>query len=415
MKLAIMSDFHLGFGERTPRQRESYENATRALEIALDEKVDAILIAGDLFNSAVPTQEVLFRAFELLSTARKGKSKVRVRKIYRDGKEKEISFFGIPLIAIHGTHEFRGKDYKNVLELMESAGFLIYLHSSIALIEKGKERIAVHGFSGVPEKKALDALRLWNPKPMKGCKSILMLHQSIKEYLPFDDEMIATISLSDLQMEFDLVVDGHLHWRNEENLGDSNLLIPGSTIITQMKKSESGREKGVYLLDSEKNELNFLPLPRQRKLFYHKIQVENASIEEVKEKIEKEIEKGLGSMAELIPLIRLLLVGTLAKGVSVSDIDFNELEQKFKDRAILSIDTKFQTISFKKKIAELRELQKSKKSISSIGLDILEKNLKETAFENAFDVKRVFDLLAENRVEEVMKIIAEKKELEVLH
>ena len=50
-----------------------------------------------------------------------------------------------------------------------------------------------HG--GEPEKKALDALNSLSPKPEHGAKNIFVMHQSIKDFLPVDDEMVATISL----------------------------------------------------------------------------------------------------------------------------------------------------------------------------------------------------------------------------
>lgn len=409
MKLAIMSDFHLGFDERDKRQNESFENAAKALEIAIKENVDAVLLAGDIFDSAIPAQEVLYRAMDIFSIVRGKEKKLCIRKIDKDGNERDIEIGGLPIIAIAGTHEYRGKDYKNVVEVLERAGFLVCLHASVAVLEKEREKLAIHGMSGVPEKKALDVLRAWSPKPRENYHNILMMHQSIKEYLPFEDEMIATISISDLPNDFDLVVNGHLHWANKEKIGQNIFLIPGSTIITQMKKLESEKEKGIYIYETQSKDLKFIPLPNQRKLFYHKVELKEASIEEAKKVVESVIESGLKEGNAAIPLIRIKLVGNLKKGVSVSDINFIEIEEKFKDKAILSISREFSAQSFRKKISELRELQKERKSVTALGIEILEKNLKETDFDTAFDARRMFDLLSEQRMDEATAMLLEEK------
>ena len=59
--------------------------------------------------------------------------------------------------------------------------------------------------------------------------------------MPFDeDESIASLSLADLPNGFDLIIDGHLHWTNEQKLEGKRFLLTGSTIFTQMKNLEDG-------------------------------------------------------------------------------------------------------------------------------------------------------------------------------
>src|SRR3989338_5825605 len=137
MKIGIFSDTHLGFQPEN-REKEAIEQAVAALEMCIREKCDAILLPGDLFDEHIPRQETWHEAFQLFSIGRRAeKSNARVL----DSKGKEIGFNGIPLIAIHGTHEFRGRDYKNALQVLESAGFIIYVHANYVVIEKGNEKI----------------------------------------------------------------------------------------------------------------------------------------------------------------------------------------------------------------------------------------------------------------------------------
>ncbi len=404
MKIAILSDFHLGFAEGTERAGESFEQAASALKLALEKGAELILHAGDLFDDDVPSQETWDRTFKLFSILNETKSSaVVVRE--KQGKKQEFHFSHIPVIAIHGTHEFRGKDLKNALDVLESAGLLVHLHAATAAVGQ----LVVHGLSGVPEKKALDALKLWNPRPRAGKKNVLLLHQSIKEFLPFDDEMIASISLADLPVGFDLIVDGHLHWKSEENLKEKKFLVPGSTMVTQMKRLEAEKEKGIFLWDTEINSIKFLPLPNQRKFLYRKLEFKDAGQEEIKQAVEKELAAILSQNFQQKPLVRIKLKGTLAKGLQHGDISFNELLERFREKAIVSIGRDFTTISFAKKLEELRQLQKSRKSITAMGLELLEKNLSQTDFNNAFDVREFFELLSAGKVDEAVKILSEQK------
>ncbi|MCX6798910.1 MAG: DNA repair exonuclease [Candidatus Diapherotrites archaeon] len=409
MKIAIASDLHLGFGKGTEREQEAFEQAKVAFGLALSEKADLLLLAGDIFDSDVPPQETWLGAFRLFSIMRgeKTKEKFSVKKLKGEAEEDFECTGCIPVIAIAGTHEFRSRDFKNALEVLQEAGCLVYLHAAKAEFELGGERVVVHGLSGVPEKKALDALRLWSPQPERGAVNVLLLHQSIKEFLPFDDEMIASISLGDLPKGFDLIVDGHLHWFSDKNLKEKNFLVCGSTVITQMKRLEAEKEKGISIFDTVDKKIRFVPLPGQRKFFYTAIEFKSADAEKVlaeaEEKLQGLLEKcGSGEK----PLVKLKLKGTLAKGLAVSDIDLGSLKGKFAGRAVLSIDRSFEETAFKEKLAELRALQLEKKSVSTMGFELLQKNLAETKFGDAFDVRRVFDLLAEGENEKVAALLS---------
>ncbi len=404
MRIAFLSDFHLGF-KQAGREEEAFENAKQAFELAVKHNADLILISGDVFHEEVPNAKTLLQAMELFSIAKNANDNyTKIIKI-KGATKKELTLKGIPIIAIHGTHEFRGRDYVNYLQLFESAGFIAYVHAAKAVCTINNERIAVHGLGGVPEKKALDALKLWDPKPEKDAFNVLMLHQSLKELLPFEDEMIATLSIADLPSGFDIIVNGHLHWQSEFNEQGKHLIIPGSTVITQMKRLESKKSKGIYLFNTQANKLEFLVLPEQRAFFYNKLEFENASCEEVMQSVKKHIEKILANTFKKKPLIKIKLSGSLAKGHSQENLELRKLADEFKEKAIISIDANFFQEHFGKKIAELSAMQKERKSIVELGFDLLEKNLAETDFENAFDVRRIFRLLENGDLEKAREIL----------
>ena len=108
-------------------------------------------------------------------------------------------------------------------------------------------------------------------------------------------------------------------------------------------------------------------------------------------------------------MIRVRLMGTLATGMNPSDLDLNALTEKYGNRAILNISKDFAGVSFKKKISELRELHKSKQSVSSLGLRILEKNIEETDFGDAFDYEKLFELLSDDELDKALEMISKEE------
>ncbi len=399
MLLGIFSDSHLGFGGED-RFEESFERFKESIRMFRDLKVDYILHAGDLFDSAVPEQEVWLKSFNAFGENSAGFSKIR--KTYL-GAEREVLVKGIPIIAIHGTHEFRGKDFANALDILEESGSLVHVHAGYAELKKDGEAVYIHGMGGVPEKNAKAVLEKYNPKPISGHVNLLLLHQSFTDFLPFDDDAIASLSLSDLPDGFDLILNGHLHWTSEQVLGEKKrFLLTGSAIFTQMKKLEAEMPKGIYLFETKSKKLTFIPFKHQRKLFYDKLSFNSAKPEDVIALVNSKVDSFLENKSfEMKPLVRIKLVGSLAKGFSQSDVVIDL--SRYAGRAVFSVSKNFTIENFKKKIEGLKEEQLGKKNVVDLGVDLLEKNVEEAGLRD-FKTRDLFELLSvgENEKAEVL-------------
>lgn len=415
MRLAIVSDTHLGFARGTIREGDAYLALKQAFEGIAQQGVDAIIHPGDFFDHKIPTQEVWNEAFDLLSILQNGKDpEVTITHTKRGGTATPFNYQGIPLIAIAGTHEYRSKDLKNALQVLETGNFLTCLHASHALIEKKNstgeiEKVAVHGMSGIPEKRALEALKMYNPHPISGVHNLLVLHQSIKEFLPSKDDMVATIGLENLPGGFDLLLNGHLHWTSLTEWEGKKLLIPGSTVFTQMKNLEGKKQKGWYVYDTQTRELTMHYLPIQRKLFYHKLKFKDGTPQKILKVCREVIEKDLihsQHVHTMPPLYRLKVTGTLAKGFTQADVDLSSIVKEFESKAFFSTMKKFSTGEFSFRLDELRALHKSNVSISRMGIDLLEKNLQQTLMHTRIDAKRLFELLEDKEnIEKVVQLL----------
>jgi DNA repair exonuclease SbcCD nuclease subunit len=409
MKLAIVSDNHLGFGRGTPREEDAFFGLKQAIEGIIEQKPDVVIHTGDLFDHKIPSQESWHECFELFGRIQNAPdSEAKVMHHTREGKNIPFSYRGIPIIAIAGTHEYRPKDLKNAFHVLQAGNFLVYLHASHAILEKDGEQVFIHGMSGIPDKRALQALKLYNPIPVEGVHNLLLLHQTIKDFIPVNDDMVATIGLEDLPFGFDLIINGHIHWHTDTEENGKRLLIPGSTLFTQMKKLEGKKKKGWFLYDTETKQLTFNEIPKQRKLFYYKLKFNGAFPEEIVSKCRETIENDLKEEQELTPLCRLRIEGKLAKGYTQADVNTEKILEGFEDKAIFSFSKKFNQEQFSIKLEELRSLHENNVSIAQMGIDLLEKNILRTDLQGKIDVKRLFELLEDKKnVEKVSKLLQE--------
>lgn len=399
MKVAILSDFHFGYAYNSELENDSFENADEAIEKALDS--DLILIAGDIFDSRLPKTSVWARAIKVLvKPLLKESSGIKLVSCSKELKKiSERTLSHVPVIAIHGTHERRGKGEVNAVEALENAGILIHLHENTIVFEKDGKRIAIHGLSGVPERFAKDVLYSWNPKPIEGCFNVLLLHQSIEPYV-YSPLEPPTLSLSNLPKGFDLIVDGHIHISNQERLGNTLLLFPGSTVVTQLEPSEALTEKGLFKIEIDKEtRICFEKLEKNRKFFYEEVRVGNA---QVREQIENKVKSMLSKKFFKPPLLKFKIIG---KETEVLDQELREIERKYSGHAIINFVKELEAPEVARKIEFLRNLREQKLSVEEIGLSLLKKNLEELSFDSTFDYDNIFKLLSEGELERTFNIL----------
>ena len=405
MRIAILSDLHFGYGWNTRVEKDSFDNAEEAISNSLDS--DLILIAGDVFDSRTPRTETWAGALRILSkpilTENKGVKLVKTLNKDLDEISRR-SLSGIPVLVLHGTHERRPKEQINAIEALEKTGFLIYLHCNGIVFEKDGEKVAVQGMSGVPERYAKQVLDKWNPQPIEDCYNILMLHQSIEPYV-YSPLEPPSLNLSNLPKGFNLIIDGHIHTHDLTKINDTTLLLPGSTIVTQLKKEESETPKGLYKVEiGKETKFNFVPLENNRKFFYEEIELKPDVT--VRDQIEEKITRILTEDFKKLPIIRLKILG---KETTVVDKELREIEKKHTDKAIIYFAKELESVEMTKKLELLRNLRERKLSVEEMGLQILKKNLEDLKFSSAFDSENMFKLLSEGDTEMAFDILTDQQ------
>lgn len=385
MRISIFSDIHCGFG-RGMRENDPFIALKEALEISRN--CDVILIAGDIFDTRVPKQEVFARTAKIFTEVQQFPSRTELKELIgKDIKEvSPLALRGIPVIAIHGNHERRSRELINPVQALEHAGLVINLHCAAAVFEVNGEKIAIHGMGAVPERYARDVLLEWDPKPVKGAKNILMLHQSIGEYI-YSPLEPPSLRLEDLPDGFDLYILGHLHWHDVRDYKAGKLLLPGSLIPTTPKKIEAEQEKGVWIW--EDNNLRFVPLKFQRKIYFKEFEASK----EVKEKVRSflsSVEKGS-------------IVSVKIKGKSNERIEFRDLLEEFGKVLDLKIKSDIITESEEDKIQLLELIREQKLSPEELGKEMLRKNAERLGCKLKID--EIFDLLAGGDVETAFVVL----------
>ena len=211
-----------------------------------------------------------------------------------------------------------------------------------------------------------------------------MFHQNVKEFMPQVDH---GLFLEDLPPGFNLYIDGHLHKNYEIQKQDKLLLIPGSTVLTQLKKEE--KIKGFYLYDTANKEFNFIEIPT-RKFYY----LEYDSIENDLLKQKDEITNLMNSIDySSKPIVRLDLK---------SDVDTNVIsfvKQAFGDKCYLFLNG-----SLKEKnenlVDELEREFESETTVKEKGMIILKEMLTKNNYKG-LSAEEMFDFLCDTEEQEI--------------
>ncbi len=379
MIIGILSDTHFGFNKF---YEDSFVQGKKAIEVACSLS-DLVIIAGDIFDMRVPRLETLAKVIEIFKEASKEK----------------------PIFVISGTHERRASDLINPVQLLERSGFVFDISNSFQTYEKNGEKVNIIGMGGVPDEYAKEAIEALSPTPQKECTNILVFHQTITDLVPSNG-----ISISDLPEGFDLYICGHIHKRHVERKNGKLLIIPGSTVITQLRKEEC-EEKGIYLFDTITKNYSFIPIPT-RKLIYKEIYIEDAdnlkiqkalseTIEEIKKEYKnvKKNEKEEREEREEKPIVKIKIFGSTKKGLNREDII---IDVKNNDFYYFEIENSLDTKTLKEEIEVLRKLYEEKKNAKDLGLEILREKLK--SFGIKVNVDDLFDKLSdEKKINEYIK------------
>ena len=239
MKFSHIADCHIG-GWRDPKLKDLNTQAFfRALDISLKEKVDFIVIGGDLFNTALPGIDRL---------------KDVVRK-FRELKEKNV-----PVYLIPGSHDFSPSG-KTMLDVLEEAGLCTNvvkgsvennkLKLKFTIDEKtGAKITGMLGRRGMLERTYYEELDRASLEKEPGFK-IFLFHTAITELKPKDMDRMDSAPISLLPKGFDYYAGGHVHIVEKLDMpGYRNVVYPGPLFPNNFHELEELKGGGFYIYDN---------------------------------------------------------------------------------------------------------------------------------------------------------------------
>ena len=302
MKFSHISDTHLGLIQYGLEEREQdiYDSFNQAIDISIQDKVDFVIFAGDIFHTPNPSGTAILQMANALKRL----------------KENEIESFFV--LGEHDISRVRSTPIPYVYHNLEFSKYVgrgepVY-YKDVMII--GFDKIRKNEMTGLEEK----FLRVESLADKHRGHKILVLHQGITEVNKFAGEVNST----DLPKNFTYYAMGHLHdkFLKQYDHLKGPLAYPGSTEMTTSEGIKE-TEKGFFKVDISDGEAkpDWIKLDTRPQISL-KTEFENidSAIKELNEKI---------SGLEKKPIIEIKIHG--------ENLERDAIEGKISDLVIKSL------------------------------------------------------------------------------
>ncbi|MDD9954213.1 MAG: exonuclease SbcCD subunit D [Candidatus Woesearchaeota archaeon] len=228
MRFSHAADCHIG-GHRNPKLRALTEQAfKRFIQESIAANVDFIVIAGDLFNTALPGISTIQFTVQQL---------------------KQCKDRNIPVYAIPGSHDYSPSG-KTMLAVLEEAGLLVNVFKG-TISEKtltlewttdktGVKLTGIPGLRGMLDTKLYENITL-TPET----QSIFLFHTAITELT----DIPGSQSIEKLPAGCTYYAGGHVHIVQEAVKQDKHLAYPGPLFPNSFTELEELKHGGYYLYE----------------------------------------------------------------------------------------------------------------------------------------------------------------------
>lgn len=255
MRFGVLSDCHLGITRfrKISNLQNAYGDLNNkvfkdAIDILKDKNVDAIIIAGDLFDSPNPNVQSIMVANILSET-------------------------GIPTYAIGGNHDFSQRDHAigcHPFDLLygENLNFAtskpkIFSFDDCDLTLLPYKCLNAESYKEIYKGKLRD----------KNKRSILVFHGNVDLNNQSDGENVSEYLLpKEIASNYDFVVAGHVHIPQIIKTNSTSILIPGSLMPSAQANSKSPKPS-VYIYDTNSKNVESINLKRSPSI--HEIITDN--------------------------------------------------------------------------------------------------------------------------------------------
>lgn len=381
MKFAHLADCHIG-SWRDPKLKDTSTLAfCKAMDKCIKEKMDFILIAGDLFNTSFPRLDNL---------------KTVVTKF------KQLKDSGIPVYIVPGSHDYSPSG-KTILDVLEEAGLFVNVFKGV--VENGKLKLnftidkksgakitGMLGKRGSLEKTYYEKLIIENLEKENGYK-IFLFHSGIDELKPKEMENIISQPLSLLPKGFDYYAGGHVHIVDDKQIeGYGRIAYPGPLFPNSFAELEKLERGGFYIF--EDGNLRFEPIQ-----IYNVERLELNCNHLAPEKIKNNILEHFKNKELNNTIVLIRLNGTLESG-KPGDIDFKEIFSFLYDKSAYFVMKSSHALVSK----EFEEIRTDAGNVDDIEEFLIKEHLGKIKIENLTLEKE------EELIKSLMKILSTEKQ-----
>ncbi|MDA3855841.1 MAG: DNA repair exonuclease [Candidatus Woesearchaeota archaeon] len=321
-KFAHLADLHLGSFREKRLNQLNFLAFRKATDKILEEKVEFVLICGDIFNNAMPPIELVTLVVE---------------QIMRLKKE------GIRIYVIGGSHDYSDSG-KSFLELLEASGVFVNT-CKYDLVGKEKYKLnptydektktCIYGILGKRRELEKDLYKNLEKITLKSDYfNVFMFHSTLNDLKPdFMRAVEAEINSSFLPKGFNFYAGGHVHSVINASYDKGKISYPGAMFPNNF--SELKRETPGFNLcefDSENFELKIRRFDLN--IFekeYIKIDVDGLNPIDAKNKILEDVDK-----YDLNEKLVLLEIVGIIEG-RVLDVKLNEIVSSIYDKGSFQV------------------------------------------------------------------------------
>ncbi len=274
MLFAHFADCHIGGWKEEKLKDLNMQCFKKAIALVIERKVDFLLIAGDLFNTALPQIDYIKEATSAL---------------------KELQDAGILVYMIAGSHDYSPSG-KTMLDVLEKAGLIINVmqfreDGTLKFTLEPKTGVKITGMLGKKgglEVTDYETLNTKNLEEEEGFK-IFMFHTAINEFKPQGLEDITGANAAMLPQNFQYYAGGHIHYIFQKEFGKGLLTFPGALFPNNFKEMEEWQHGGVYFVD-ENVKWEYVPV-QLKDVETFSISITGLTPEKATEKILEEVHK----------------------------------------------------------------------------------------------------------------------------
>jgi DNA repair protein SbcD/Mre11 len=334
MKFAHIADCHVGGWSELKLKELNLEVFCKTVEICISREIDFALIAGDLFNTALPSIDLIKRVTLEL---------------------KRLKDNNIPCYIIAGSHDYSPSG-KTMLDVLENAGLVKNVVKFNEENEKIKLDFTTDKKTGVKitglfgkasglEKSYYENLIRDNLENEQG-KKIFMFHTTLTEFKPEHLAMISSEPVAIMPKGFDYYAGGHPHYIfNEVKEPYGRIAYTGALFPNNFGELEKFEHGGFFINEFIGGGIKeeYIPI-RLKEVKKYNIDLTGKDANQVKEYILNQV----NDFDNKIILLRLK--GVLESG-RVADINFKGLFEELKTAFVVLKNTN------ELKIKEFEELE----------------------------------------------------------